>query len=97
MGRGKISSLKSDLTLTDDECEELKYWVRNRNIKACLARRARIVLLFANGNNLSETARKVGITRKMTRHWIIRFIKNRIAGLEDKKGRGRKSVKKEFD
>lgn len=88
--RGRKSPLV--VTLTSAERDELQTWLRNRNMRAGMVRRARAVLLVASGKSLSETARIVGLTRKMVRQWVSRFIKKRLHGLGDKSGRGRKPV-----
>ena len=89
-----MSGRKSPLlvTLTDMERCEIERWLRHRNMRAGLVRRARAVLLVSDGQSLSETARMVGFTRKMVRLWVSRFVQRRVEGLRDKSGRGRKPV-----
>lgn len=88
--RGRKTSLV--VVLSDSERNELESWLRSTTLRAGLVRRARIVLLCAAGHSLSEIARRVGITRKIVRRWIERFLKKRLAGLPDKSGRGRRPV-----
>lgn len=88
--RGRKSPLA--VTLTEAERRELEHWLRSTTLRAGLVRRARAILLVAEGSSLSETARRVGLTRKRVRHWLSRFIKKRISGLYDQSGRGRKPV-----
>lgn len=88
--RGRKSPLV--VTLTEAERHELERWLRNRNMRAGLVRRARAVLMVAEGKSLSETAQVVGLTRKIVRQWVSRFIKKGIDGLGDKGRRGRKPV-----
>lgn len=78
--------------LTDTERGELEKIERSTSLQAGLVRRAQIVLMLAEGNTVSETARAVRVNRRIVRYWVKRFSKDRIAGLEDKPGRGRKPV-----
>ncbi len=85
--RGRTSSLR--VTRTDAERYELEKWTRKLTMPTSLSRRTRIILLYANGKSVAETARLVGVGRSMVRHWVARFVAHRVAGLSDKKGRGR--------
>ena len=78
--------------LIDTERGELEKIERSTRLRAGLVRRARIVLMLAEGKTVSETARAVRVNRRIVRYWVKRFNKDRIAGLEDKPGRGRKPV-----
>lgn len=77
---------------TAAERRALAGWLRRPVRPAGLVRRARAVLLVADGTSVSKTARLVGLTRKRVRHWLPRFLQHRMAGLEDNPGRGRKPV-----
>jgi transposase len=55
-------------------------------------RRARVVLLIADGRSLKETAEKTGFTVRNARKWIWRFIEKRLAGLKEKPRPGRKPL-----
>ena len=90
MARGRKSSLV--VTLSTDERAELQHRLRSTTIRAGQARRARIILLRADGHSLTEVARRVGVRRRVVYKWLKRFIKKGVAGLADKKGRGRKPV-----
>ena len=78
------------ISLNPDEREELGRLVGARTTRAGLARRARIVLLRVAGLSLTEIAKRVGVERCVVRKWIKQFIKDRINGLADQPGRGRK-------
>ncbi len=78
------------VVLTEDERKELNHWVRSTTMPAGLVRRARAILLVSEGKSLSETGRIVGMGRRMVRLWVSRFIKERIDGLYDQPGRGKK-------
>ena len=71
---------------------ELEKLNRSTTERAGVVRRARLVLMIADGKSVSETARLVGVNRRIVRYWTKRFNEERLAGLEDKKGRGRKPV-----
>lgn len=88
MARGRHSSLS--ITLTEEEQQELEHWVRSSTMPAGKVRRARIILLVAQGLTLSQVARTVGIRRRFVYKWADRFRKHRLDGLDDKSGRGRK-------
>jgi len=76
--------------LTEEEHKELSRWLRSTRKPAGLVRRARAILLVSEGKSLSETGRIVGMGRRMVRLWVSRFIAERIKGLHDKPGRGKK-------
>ena len=78
------------VALAEEERDELKRWLRSPNMPSGLVRRARAVLLVSEGNSLSEAGRMVGMGRRIVRLWVCRFNAQRIEGLEDKPGRGRK-------
>jgi hypothetical protein len=86
--RGRKTALV--VLLTDQERQQLTQWVRSTTMPVGLVKRAHTVLLAADGLPLSHIARRVGLTQKHVRQWITRFIKERIAGLSDRAGRGRK-------
>jgi hypothetical protein len=88
MARGRKTSLM--IRLTSVERQTLLAWQRATNIRAGLARRARVVLLLADGMTITDIAATVGLSRRHTYKWIQQFMQERLAGLEDKPGRGRR-------
>jgi hypothetical protein len=76
--------------LTEKERNELNRWLRSTTMPAGLVRRARAILLVAEGKNLAETGRIVGMGRRMVRLRVSRFTAKRIEGLHDQPGRGKK-------
>lgn len=80
------------VTLSQDERTELERWQRATTIQAGLAKRAKVILLRAEGHPLSAIARRLEMGRRIVRKWITRFLLHRIAGLSDKPGRGRQPV-----
>jgi transposase len=90
MARGRKSPCI--VSLAPHEQTQLERWQRATTIKAGLAKRAKIILLRAEGQPLSAIARRLEIGRRIVRKWVIRFLQQRLAGLLDKPGRGRKPV-----
>lgn len=86
MARGRTTSLTIRLSLA--ERQTLLAWQRATTIRAGLARRARIVILVADGLPLSHIAATVGISRRFIYKWVQRFLHARLEGLEDQAGRG---------
>jgi transposase len=90
MARGRKTSLT--IRLTPAERQTLLAWQRSTTISAGMARRGRMILLRADGMTLTDIAATVGVSRRHTYTWIQRFLQDRLAGLEDKPGRGRHGV-----
>lgn len=79
------------IELTKEEAEELNKRLRSHKVSVRDQRRARIVLLAAEGKTQDQIAIEVGVTRCAVGTWCRRFMKSRLSGLADAKGRGRKS------
>jgi hypothetical protein len=80
------------VSLTSEQREELLGWLRRTSLAAGLAKRARAMLLLADGQSISATARLVDLQRRHLYKWIERFRKQGIAGLYDGKRPGRPPV-----
>ncbi len=78
------------ITLTTEERRELEARIRSTTLPAGIVKRSRIVLLRADSLSVSRIAILVGIQRKHAEKWLKRFIQQRLDGLNDKPGRGRK-------
>lgn len=87
MGRGRKSSLV--VALSCEQREALEALQRSTTVRAGLARRARIVLLRADGLPMAEIAGIVGVQRRIVREWVKRYIKKGIDGLHDRPRPGR--------
>jgi transposase len=85
MGRA-VQALRIDAELR----RELERIVGAPTFSVRDVRRARIVLLRAQGKSQDEVARELGINRPVVGLWERRFRDAGIAGLKDAKGRGRK-------
>lgn len=79
-----------DIVLSPAEHSELSRRVRSATICQRDGRRARVILLAAQGCSRMEISRLVGFSPGAVRLWCQRFQDRRLDGLIDKPGRGRK-------
>jgi transposase len=77
------------LVLRAGDREELEGWVRSRSVSAGLAKRARMVLLAADGVGNREIARLVGASPTTVIAWRERYQARGVAGLRDRDRPGR--------
>ena len=78
-----------EITLSDEEREQLERWARRGKSAQALAQRSRIVLGAADGENNTHIARRLGVTRPMVTKWRTRFAQDRLDGLVDEPRPGR--------
>ena len=95
MPRGRKTALT--IHLTADERQTLTAWQRSTTIPAGRARRARMIVLIADGVPIVQVATMVGITRRFVYKWARRFLQDGLEGLTDKQGRGRRPVPRQQD
>ena len=88
--RGRKTSLR--VILTAEERDRLEQPLRCTTTSLGLARRCRAILGVADGLPLVEVARLVDLTERHVREWVQRFLNDRLGGLHDRPGRGRKPV-----
>ncbi len=88
--RGRKTSLH--VILTAEERDRLEQRLRCTTTPLGLARRCRAILGVADGLPLVEVARLVGLAERHVRKWVRRFLEDRLDGLRDRPGRGRKPV-----
>ena len=88
--RGRKTSLR--VVLSAEERSQLEKRLRSTTTSLGLARRCRAILEVADGLPLVHVARLVDLTEKHVRKWAQRFLKDRLEGLSDRPGRGRKPV-----
>jgi hypothetical protein len=86
MARGRRTSFT--IRLTPAERLTLLTWQRATTVPAGRARRARLLLLLADGMTITEAAATVGLSRRHSYKWIRRFVQEGLEGLADKPGRG---------
>jgi transposase len=79
MARGKAVTL----VLSDAERNELQALVRRQKTGQALARRARIVLLAADGLTNTAIAARLGVAKHTAGTWRGRFARDRLDGLRD--------------
>jgi transposase len=72
-----------ELELCEKERNDLQALIRRQCGQARFHRRARMVLLAAEGESISAIARSVGTCRARVGQWLRRFREHRLEGLED--------------
>ncbi|MHB1290461.1 IS630 family transposase [Georgenia sp.] len=77
------------LELRDGDREKLECWLRSRSVRAGLVKRARMVLLAADGVGNQEIAARVGASRTTVITWRNRYLARGVSGLEDHERSGR--------
>ncbi len=82
MARGRKTSFT--IRLTPAQRQTLLAWQRATTISAGRARRARILLLLADGVTITDIAAAVGMSRRHTYKWIQRFVQEGLEGLEER-------------
>lgn len=80
-----------NITLTSEEHSELSRRIRSATISQRDGRRARVILLAAQGHSRVDIARLIGFSLRSVTRWCQRFQELRLEGLIDKPGRGRPS------
>ena len=81
---------RSKIVLSGEERGELERRVNATTVAVRDRQRAEIVVLSAAGMSQHQIAARVGVSRVTVNLWCQRFLANRLAGLEDAAGRGRK-------
>ena len=69
------------ITLEQFERQELTRWVRGQSRDAAQARRARLILLIANGERYGSIREKLSCDTNFIARWKKRFVAERLAGL----------------
>ena len=82
MARGRKTSFT--IRLTPAQRQTLLAWQRVTTISAGRARRARILLLLADGVTITDIAAAVGMSRRHTYKWIQRFVQEGLEGLRER-------------
>ena len=88
--QGRHSALH--IALDDSTRATLQGWLRKQKTPVALAKRARAILLLADGQTFAATARHVELRERHIRKWVLRFVVHGIDGLYDKKRPGRRPV-----
>src|SRR3989304_2524856 len=77
------------LVLSPHERTALDAIVRSGTVEARVARRARTILLLADGRSVRVTGKQVGRAPRMVQHWKRAFLARRLQGLYDAPRPGR--------
>jgi transposase-like protein len=88
--RGRTSSIK--ISLTREQRETLGGLLRRQKTPVGLAKRARAILLLAQGERFSQAAERVGLGERHLRKWARRFIEQGVEGLQERPRPGRVPV-----
>lgn len=80
---------KKLIKLSDEEHEQLTAIANSRSLPHGLVRRARIVLLDADGVSSNAIAERVGVSHQSVCHWRKRYLRQGLAGLHDELRPGR--------
>jgi transposase len=72
----------SVIELTDEQRQQLQRWTRSSTVSVRLARRARIILLAAEGMDSHRIAAAVSVGRVQVGRWRKRFAESGLAGIE---------------
>lgn len=80
---------KKLIKLSNEEHEQLTAIANSRSLPHGLVRRARIILLDADGVSSNAIAERVGISHQSVCHWRKRYLRQGLAGLHDELRPGR--------
>jgi transposase len=72
----------SVIELTDEQRQQLQRWTRSSTVSVRLGRRARIILLAAEGMDNHQIAGEVGVGRIQVGRWRKRFAQSGLSGIE---------------
>ena len=78
------------IVLDAAESRELQRRINATTVVVRDRRRAEIIVLSAAGISQGQIASRVGVSRVTVNHWCQQFLAQRLAGLEDAAGRGRR-------
>ena len=85
--RGRISRV--GVELDEPTRATLEGWLRSPTTPVGRARRARAMLLLAEGERFVHVAERVGLAERHVRKWALRFRAWGVAGLHDAARPGR--------
>lgn len=88
--RGRTSNIK--ISLSGEQREILESLLRRQKTPVGLAKRARAMLLLAEGERFNQTAERVGLGERHLRKWARRLIEQGVEGLQDRSRPGRVPV-----
>ena len=80
------------IAVSESSRAELVRLTRSPTVAAGRARRARMVLLAADGVPVRQIAARLGVQRRVVRTWLDRFRQTGMDGLRDRPRPGRPRV-----
>jgi transposase len=80
------------IELSEEEERELRHRAARYTLPYREVQRAKMVLMAAEGQENGEIARRLEVRVDTVRKWRKRFFEQRLAGLEEAPGRGRRPV-----
>lgn len=86
--------IAQSVELSEKEIKTLTSWSRGRRTPTRLMKRAKIVLMAAQGQQDKTIAELLGIDPRQAARWRRRFIEQRLAGIEKDLPRGGRKAKK---
>jgi transposase len=81
---------RNGIVLNAEESGELQRRIKATTVAVRDRQRAEIIVLSAAGISQEQIAARVGVSRVTVNYWRRRFLADRLSGLEDAAGRGRK-------
>jgi transposase len=84
--------MSKKIVLQEDERKELERRARAKTAAVRERQRAEIVLLSASGMKQEQVSSELGLSRVTVGLWQRRFAEQRLDGLEDAPGRGRRAI-----
>lgn len=88
--QGRTSAIR--IEIDDPTRATLAGWLRRQKTPVGLAKRARAMLLLAEGYSFAATARQVELRERQVRKWALRFGTYGLEGRYDKNRPGRQPV-----
>ena len=82
------------IKLTESEVKTLTRWSRGRRTPTRLMKRAKIVLMAAEGEQNKTIGELFGVDRRQVSRWRRRFVDKRLAGIEKDAPRGGRKASK---
>ena len=80
---------KSPIVLSNEEHEQLKSIANSRSVPYRLVKRARLILMAAEGTPNRAIAQKIELSSQMVCKWRQRYVQQGLSGLHDELRPGR--------
>lgn len=73
--------IRLNITLSENERRVLESYEYSEVVSAAMARRARIILLSADGLSVREISKRTGLSHTSVKKWINRYLQHEASGL----------------